>query len=170
MTILVDGHNLIGQMAGLRLDDPDDEEKLMTRLRAYRARTGQPIVVYFDAGMAYQSPARRSNGGISIRWAGTGRRADDLIARDVSRHPNPRELTVVTSDRALQTKVRLGGAQVVDAAAFAAELNRPAGAKRRSKAHRRSVSGRRGADDDSRHLTEAEVRTWLAIMGRRHEH
>jgi predicted RNA-binding protein with PIN domain len=170
MTILVDGHNLIGQMTGLRLDDPDDEEKLMIRLRAYRARTGKPIVVYFDAGLEYQTPTRRSAGGISIRWAGSGRRADDLIARDVSRHPNPRELTVVTSDRALQTKVRLGGARIMDAAAFAAELNRTAGARRKSKANRRSASVRRGADRDNRYLTEAEVRTWLAIMGRRHEH
>ncbi len=169
MTILVDGHNLIGQMTGLHLDDPDDEEKLMIRLRAYRARTGQPIVVYFDAGLAYQTPARRSNGGISVRWAGTGRRADDLIVHDVSRHPNPRELTVVTSDRALQSKVRMGGARIVDAAAFAAELSRPTGTRRKSKAHRRFVSGRHGADRDSRYLTEAEVRTWLAIMGRRHE-
>jgi predicted RNA-binding protein with PIN domain len=169
MTILVDGHNLIGQMAGLHLDDPDDEERLMIRLRAYRARTGKPIVVYFDAGMAYQSPAGRSNGGVIIRWAGTGRHADDLIARDVGRHPNPRELTVVTSDRALQTRVRLGGARIMDAAAFAVELNRPAGTRRKSKAHRRSLSGRRGTDRDSQHLTEAEVRTWLAIMGRPHE-
>jgi predicted RNA-binding protein with PIN domain len=169
MTILVDGHNLIGQMTSLHLDDPDDEEKLMIRLRAYRARTGRPIVVYFDAGLAYQTPTHRSNGGISVRWAGTGRRADDLIARDVSRHPNPRELTVVTSDRALQSRVRLGGARIMDAAAFAAELSRPTRARRKSKAHRRSVSGGHGAERDSRHLTEAEVRTWLAIMGRRHE-
>ncbi len=169
MTILVDGHNLIGQMTSLHLDDPDDEEKLMLRLRAYRARTGQSIVVYFDAGLAYQTPGRRSNGGISVRWAGTGRRADDLIVRDVSRHPNPRELTVVTSDRALQNRVRLEGARIVDAAAFAAELGRPAMGRRKSRANRRSASGRRKADSDSRLLTEAEVRTWLAIMGRRHE-
>ncbi len=167
MTLLVDGHNLIGQMTSLHLDDPDDEEKLMVLLRAFRARTGQPIVVYFDAGLAYQTPGRRSNGGVIVRWAGTGRRADDLIVRDVSRHPNPRELTVVTSDRALQNRVRLAGARIRDAAAFAVELNQPAGARRKSKAHRRSTSGGRGVDRDSRHLTEAEVRTWLAIMGRR---
>ncbi len=141
----------------------------MVLLRAFRARTGQPIVVYFDAGLAYQTPGRRSNGGVIVRWAGTGRRADDLIARDVSRHPNPRELTVVTSDRALQNRVRLAGARIRDAAAFAIELSRPAGARRKSKAHRRSISGGRGVDRDSRHLTEAEVRTWLAIMGRRDE-
>jgi hypothetical protein len=169
MTILVDGHNLIGQMAGLRLDDPDDEEKLLVRLRAYRARTGKPIVVYFDAGTPYQVPARRSNGGIGVRWAGSGQRADDLIARDVSRHPNPRELTVVTSDRALQSRARLGGARIMDAAAFAAEMDRPTGVRRKAKAHRRSVSREDDSERDSRPLSEEEVRTWLAIMGRRHE-
>ena len=166
MTILVDGHNLIGQMTGVRLDDPDDEEQLLVRLRAYRARTGKPVVVYFDAGMAYQAPARRSHGGISVRWAGTGRHADDLITRDVSRHPNPRELTVVTSDRALQSQVRLHGARIMDAAAFAAELNHRPGPGENREPHRRFTPEQDGPERDSRHLTEAEVRTWLAIMGR----
>jgi predicted RNA-binding protein with PIN domain len=165
MTILVDGHNLIGQMTGVRLDDPDDEEQLLTRLRAYRARTGKPVVVYFDAGMAYRAPGRGSSGGINVRWAGTGQHADDLITRDVSRHPNPRELTVVTSDRALQSQARVRGARIVDSATFAAELNQPARARRKSRASRRSASEKDGPERGSQPLSEEEVRAWLAIMG-----
>ena len=56
MAIMIDGHNLIGKIPGLSLDDPDDEEKLLVRLRAYRARTGKRLVVYFDPGIVYQFP------------------------------------------------------------------------------------------------------------------
>jgi hypothetical protein len=35
--LLIDGHNLIGQLAAPRLDDPDDEAQLVRRLRSYRA-------------------------------------------------------------------------------------------------------------------------------------
>ena len=127
MTILIDGHNLIGRIPGLRLDDPDDEEKLLIRLRAYRARTGKSLVVYFDPGISYQSPARKSKGGISIRQAGSGRHADELLLRDLRRHRNPRELTVVTSDRAIQRIARQYQARVIDATAFATELESATG-------------------------------------------
>jgi len=150
MAVLIDGHNLIGKMPGLRLDDPEDEEKLLLRLRAYRARTGKHLIVYFDPGIAYQSPARQSKGGINIRQAGSGQRADELMIRDLRRHHNPRELTVVTSDRAIQRAARQHNAQVLDAAIFAAELSRPP------------------EKDDTLSqppLPEEEIQEWLAIFG-----
>jgi len=60
MEWLIDGHNVIGQMPDIGLDDPDDEQKLLWRLRRYRARTGRRIVVVFDPGGAYHPAARRS--------------------------------------------------------------------------------------------------------------
>jgi predicted RNA-binding protein with PIN domain len=154
MTILIDGHNLIGKIPGLRLDDPHDEEELLLRLRAYRARTGKRLVVYFDPGAAYQSPARQSKGGISVRQAGTGQRADDLMIRELRRHRNPRELTVVTSDRAIQSVARQQDARVVDSATFAAELNRPPQKKEAT---------------DMPPLSDEEIQEWLAIFGKSNE-
>ena len=154
MAVLIDGHNLIGKIPGLRLDDPDDEGKLLVRLRAYRARTGKRLTVYFDPGVAYQSPARRSSGGISIRQAGSGQRADDLIIRDLRRHHNPRELTVVTSDHAIQEVARQHNAQVVDAATFAEELSRPPEKENTFEAPP---------------LPEDEIQEWLAIFGQSDE-
>ena len=45
MPILIDGHNLIAKLPDLRLDDPDDEAKLVARLRAYYAPAlaGRPL-------------------------------------------------------------------------------------------------------------------------------
>jgi len=154
MATLIDGHNLIGKLPDIRLGDPDDEEQLLIRLRGYRARTGQRLVVYFDPGATYQSPARRSKGGISVRQAGTGQRADDLIIRDLRRHHNPRELTVVTSDRAIQNVAQQHQARVIDAATFAGELSCPP------------------KKEDTREtppLPEEEVQEWLAVFGQSDE-
>ncbi len=150
MAILIDGHNLIGKLPGLSLNDPDDEEQLLVLLKGYRARTGKQIVVYFDPGATYQSPARRSQGGISVRQAGTGRRADDLIRHDLNRHHRPSELTVVTSDRAIQRVAQQLQARVIDAATFAKELSRPP-----------------QEEDalDTPPLPDEEVQEWLAIFG-----
>ena len=38
MPFLIDGHNLIGRMPGISLDDPDDEARLVAQLRAFCAR------------------------------------------------------------------------------------------------------------------------------------
>jgi predicted RNA-binding protein with PIN domain len=154
MTILIDGHNLIGKIADLRLDDPNDEAKLLMRLRSYRAHTGKTLTVYFDPGESYQSPARRSSGGIRVRQAGSGKHADDLIIRDIRRHRNPRELTVVTSDHAIQDVARQYGARVIDSGTFATELSRPS------------------VPDDTRPsppLSEDEVKEWLDIFGQSDE-
>jgi predicted RNA-binding protein with PIN domain len=154
MTILIDGHNLIGKIADLRLDDPDDEAELLIRLRSYLAHTGKRLTVYFDPGTSYQSPARRSKGGIRVRQAGSGKHADDLIIRDIRRHRNPRELTVVTSDHAIQDVARQYGARVIDSDAFATELSRPS------------------VPDDTRaspSLSEDEVKEWLDIFGQSDE-
>jgi predicted RNA-binding protein with PIN domain len=150
MTILIDGHNLIGRMPDLRLDDPDDEAKLLIRLRSYRAHTGKRLTVYFDPGAGYQLSARQSKGGIRVRQAGTGKHADDLMIRDIRRHRNPRELTIVTSDRAIQDVARQQGAHVIDSETFAAQLSRPS----------ESDEAR-----DSRSLSEDEIEEWLDIFG-----
>ncbi len=47
MPLLIDGHNLIGRLPDLRLDDPDDEAKLVARLRTYCARTRKRITAVF---------------------------------------------------------------------------------------------------------------------------
>ena len=42
MPLLIDGHNLIGQIAGMSLADPDDEGDLVMLLRRYAtARRGR---------------------------------------------------------------------------------------------------------------------------------
>jgi uncharacterized protein len=157
--LLIDGHNLIGQLSGMRLDDPDDEEQLLIRLRAYRACVGGEMIVYFDPGQTYQVPARRFEAGITIRVAALGQEADQLIVHEIQRHVRPQDLTVISSDHAIQEVARGRGCRVVEAAAFATELAQPA----RRKCRRGRPRTRSG---DAPRLTTQEVQEWLQMFER----
>ncbi len=150
MPILVDGHNLIGQMSDISLEDPDDEAQLVQRLRAYRARTGKSITVIFDNGEFYSPPSTLSSAGVRVRFAPLGSSADVLLQKYIRRAANPRGLKVVSSDRAVVQAARERGAQAISASDFAAELSQ-LGVVR---------------DPPERKLSPEEVAEWLKIFGR----
>lgn len=126
MAILIDGHNLIGRMPSLSLRDPDDEERLIALLRAFRGRTGRTITVVFDPGAIYALPQTRRQGGIEVVFAAHGSSADEVILRRVRRARDRAGLVVVTSDRALAREVAQYGARVRSAEDLARELSNPA--------------------------------------------
>lgn len=161
--LLIDGHNLIGHLSTPRLDDPDDEEQLLCRLRGYRACVGESMVVYFDPGQTYFASSRRSEPGITIRYAGIGQQADALIVQDIRRHPLPSELTVVTSDREVQQVASSHGCRVVDSGAFAAELVHP----RRRRPARRRLGAKAGAEP---RLSRQEIEEWLQVFEQPTQH
>ena len=128
MPILIDGHNLIGRLPGISLQDPDDEEKLARLLSSYRSRTGKAVTVVFDPGSAYALPNRRRLGGVEIVFAPHGSSADTVIRRRVQRARNPGEWQVITSDRELAGAVARLGARVQSAEEFASNMTAPADA------------------------------------------
>jgi len=127
MKWLIDGHNLIGQMPNLRLDDPNDEEKLFRHLQQYRARTGHAITVVFDSGGGYRPGTTKKWGGITVQFAPPGKTADQIIIRRVQKVKNPQALRVVTSDRAVQQAAKQAGIRVVSSAEFSQQLRPGAG-------------------------------------------
>jgi len=118
MPFLIDGHNLIGQMPGLRLDDPDDEQKLVALLRAYLARVKKSGTVVFDRGLLGPQP-KLSSRALQVRFAHPPRTADEVIVELVRQERNPRGLTVISSDARVRALARQAGAIVQDSAAFA---------------------------------------------------
>lgn len=125
---MIDGHNLIGRLSTISLQDPDDEDQLVRMLVSYRARTGRRITVVFDAGGAFSLSEVRRQGGIDVVFAPHGSSADTVIARRVRRSRDPRGWLVVTSDRQLAQTVARSGARVRSADAFAADLAPTSGA------------------------------------------
>ncbi len=153
---LIDGHNLIGRMPNLRLNDPHDEAELLAYLRRFRARTGHQITVFFDPGSAYHPANRQKQGGVAIRFAPHGKTADQLIIRRLEQVKNPQAVAVVTSDRRIQQAARLARVRVVTSAEFSQQLlalDEP------------SSTPDKAQSDIS--LSEEEVREWLEIFKKR---
>ena len=154
MPILIDGHNLIGQIADLDLSDPDDEAKLVQRLRVYRNVANQPITVIFDHGEAYTPPQNLSGGGVEVVFSALDSDADRLIARRVRAEANPGQLVVVSSDLELQSIARRAGAKTLTAQEFAAQM-----ARNHAPKHKRRKRVRQEPK-----LSAREVDEWLEIF------
>jgi uncharacterized protein len=99
MHYLIDGHNLIGRMPDIRLEDPDDEAKLVLRLRRWTAASLKRVVtVYFDGGLPGGKDTQLSKGRITVIFAPSNRTADDLLLQRIQQLKNPKEYTLVSSD------------------------------------------------------------------------
>lgn len=154
MQWLIDGHNLIGQMPNLRLDDPDDEAKLLEYLRSFHARTGHRITVIFDTGPSYRPAETKKMGGITVQFVAHGQTADQVINQRVRRVKNPQELIVVTSDRAVQQVARQARVRVLTAREFAQQLLQGSFAAREDD---------RGSQTEIK-LSADEVEEWLKFF------
>jgi len=121
--LLVDGHNLIGQMPDISLSDPDDEEQLVGRLRQYAARTGHQITVYFDGGLPGGPSPELSRGGVQVVFASAGRPADPLIIKRIRQVQDRGRWLVVSSDREILAAAARRRLRVRRAEEFAAELS-----------------------------------------------
>jgi predicted RNA-binding protein with PIN domain len=149
MPLLIDGHNLIGQMPDMRLDDPEDEARLVARLRTYSARTGRRITVVFDQGLPGGRSQELSGAGVEAVFAPTGRAADGILRERIRRARDPRALVVVTSDRTVIAAAQARGARVLRAEEFAARLS--------------ALSQAVEAEPDER-LSPREVEEWLRVF------
>ncbi len=121
--ILIDGHNLIAHMPDINLDDPDDEARLVMRLRAYNARTGKKVTVVFDHGVPGGWSRELSTGPVKVVFAGSHTNADRVLIERIRSAKNPPALTVVSSDSEVRSAVAERGARVMTADKFAAELS-----------------------------------------------
>lgn len=126
MPLLIDGHNLIGQMPDLRLDDPDDEAKLVARLRMYCTREQKRATVVFDHGLPGGCSEELSGGGVKVIFASAGRDADGILRERIRNARDPRALMVVSSDRTVVAAAKAGKVRVMRAEVFAARLGAPA--------------------------------------------
>ena len=126
MHYLTDGHNLIGKMPDISLEDPDDERKLVGWLKQVMARKNDRCTVFFDAGLPGGVSRDLSSGPVKVVFAHGGTNADALIMSRIRQARDPGAVTVVSDDRevtavALQRRMR-----VMSATDFARLLSAPA--------------------------------------------
>lgn len=154
MPLLVDGHNLIGQMPDLNLADSDDEAQLVLLLRRYAARKrGRRVVVVFDHGV-YGHPQNLSGYGVECHFAMSPEDADHDLIRRIRAIRRKGEWQVVTSDRAVAGEARARGMKVVSAQEFARKLQ----ALGTPAVHPRTK-------DTDHTLSPDEVEEWLRMFG-----
>jgi predicted RNA-binding protein with PIN domain len=154
MPILVDGHNLIGQLPDISLADPDDEAKLVLLLRRYAARRrGRKVVVIFDGGV-YGHPDNLSGYGVEARFAKSPADADKELIRQIRAVKRRDEWVVVSSDRAVAGEAQAHGLPVLSSQEFArrlAAMDLP----------RASLNAKR----NDRPLSRAEIEEWMRLFG-----
>lgn len=109
-------------MPNLRLDDPNDEEKLVEYLRRYCARTGHRLTVIFDPGHGYHPAATKKQGAVTVQFASQGQTADQIIKQRLGRVKDPQGVMVVTSDRAVQQAARQARVRTLTSSEFAQHL------------------------------------------------
>lgn len=122
MAYLIDGHNLIGQMHDLRLDDPDDEARLVERLNRYMLRHNQRCTVVFDRGLPGGLAVELSTSRVEVVFAHGGTDADRIILERIGAERDARRWQIVSDDRAIVDEARRRGMVVLAPREFAARL------------------------------------------------
>ncbi|MCC7354398.1 MAG: NYN domain-containing protein [Anaerolineae bacterium] len=157
MPLLIDGHNLIGRLPDLSLADADDEQALVARLRRYRARTHQAIVVVFDRAAPSGSAPILTGGGVEVLFARAGHTADALILERLRRERQPSSWTVVTADRELAVQARALRAQTLSPEEFSRRLASPPAP--------RAARRRKATAPDEKPSAPGDVEEWLKLFG-----
>ena len=123
--VVVDGMNVIGSRPdGWWRDRPGAARRLLERLQQLAALKGDPITLVLE-GEATRGLRAGPDHGVDLIYARrTGRDAgDDRIVELVAEAPDPSAVCVVTSDRALSSRVERLGATVLGAASLLARLD-----------------------------------------------
>ena len=158
MPYLIDGHNLIGQMPDISLDDPNDEALLVQKLSGFVARKRQKCVVVFDHGVP-GGVSRMSNRGVQVVFASPPQNADQVIMRRIHNTRDPNNWTVVSSDNQVLEMARRRRMQTIRSSEFVEHMRRP------------PPPERPGPDEaPDLQLTEDEIEMWLREFNQRDDH
>ncbi len=159
MPLLIDGHNVIGAgvFEDIRLQDEDDERRLVDRLRVWKSRYPGTITVVFDHGITEGASADLSGGGVRVIFARTPQEADDLIRQRLQRPT--RGLVLVTGDAALRREAAAHRVPVWRPHELVERLGRP-------RPVRRSPAREPGTEEQPM-LSAQEVAEWERLFAAR---
>lgn len=124
MPYLIDGHNLIGQLPDIGLDDPNDEALLVQRLIGFCARTNKTCVVVFDYGLP-GGRSRMSTRAVQVVFASQRSSADRVMLERIGKIKDPRSWTIVSSDHEVLDTAKLRKMQTMTGPVFADLLDAP---------------------------------------------
>jgi|SoiMethySBSTD1v2_1073268.scaffolds.fasta_scaffold821109_2 predicted RNA-binding protein with PIN domain len=133
MLLLIDGYNLlhVSGLFGPEEGPPTLERSRLALLEFLERRLAESVrkkaTIVFDAASAPPGlPSTLQHAEMVIRFAPRKSSADDLIAELIAQEADPRHLTVVSSDHAVQRAARQRGASYVDSEIWFRELRQAA--------------------------------------------
>ena len=161
MPYLIDGHNLIGQLPDIDLADPDDEVKLVLKLRSFAARISKKVTVVFDHGIPAGVEKGLSTHSVTVRFASRKSSADNVIKQVIRNLKNPSGWILVSSDRDVRDLASQRKMKIITSHDFVARLQSNA---RPKSAKKRAQSVMENTPKTNPHLSAAEVDEWLEIF------
>jgi uncharacterized protein len=136
MSLLIDGYNLLHASG---VFPPATSEPTLERARkalldaladVLPVKLAARTIVVFDAVAAPPGLARElSHRGVVVQFARRGHSADELLEELILAEPDPRNLTVVSSDHRVQRAARQRGAAFADSDAWWGQMQRSASGK-----------------------------------------
>lgn len=158
MHYLIDGHNLIAQLPDIALDDPNDEAKLVLRLKSWTAAgRKRQVTVVFDGGLSGGTWRYMSRGKIKALFATEGQTADALLISRIQQIKDPSAHTVVTSDREILSAARKRRMPFITSEAFSQQLQKIVVDQEMIEIPDPSIA-------DEPLLSDTEIDEWMAIF------
>jgi predicted RNA-binding protein with PIN domain len=121
---MIDGHNLIGQLPDITLDDPNDEALLVQKLIGFAARTRKRCVVIFDYGLP-GGKSRMSTRDVQVVFASQRSSADRVMLERIGKIKDPRNWIIVSSDNDVLDAARARKMQVLRSTEFVDLMRSP---------------------------------------------
>lgn len=173
---LVDGHNLIGQLQDLSLDDPHDEAKLTMAVKRYCMRHRVKVTIIFDNGRVGGVSRELSSSDVTVIFASPGQQADSLLmkrARDKGTIKGQYgDMILVTSDNRILDLCWAYGIETLSSEEFALQLGfRPVEREVETPGEPGQPPQKRVyitfEKDPDPHVTTEEIAYWLTMFKRR---
>ncbi len=167
MHYLIDGHNLIGKLPDIKLSDSDDEIRLILRLKGWVSGHKQrQVTVVFDGGITGGISHRLSTKAITVVFAPQGKTADDLLIQRLKRLRNPRNYTLVSSDRRILDAAKIARIKHLKSEEFITQLGFVFREEPKPPAKTVPIASPPDAEKvDDPQISDAEVDEWLNLFG-----
>jgi uncharacterized protein len=148
MRYLVDGHNLIPKIGNISLHEMNDEEKLLDLLNQFARKARMQVEVFFDKAPAGFARTTKI-GSIRTHFIQSGSSADFAIIDAVRKlGAQAARVTVVTSDREIQFRIKKAGCLILTSEEFVRLMHS-------------KLSSQISDNTEQRALTEDEIQGWL---------
>ena len=144
-TLVIDGYNIIRQVAGLLAAEAGDlsagRQALLAQVISCYRNTAHRVIVVFDGAGPTQSIAPlRCGVGSQVIFSARGESADEVIARLITRERRAgHQVLVATNDLAIRLSGQREGATTTGASELAARLNAAPRHMARAARHRAGV-------------------------------